>query len=161
MKTAVVPGSFDPVTCGHVDIIRRAARLFDRVIVVAMVNEEKTYLLTPEERVALLRADTAGLTNVEVCFSGGMLWEFARDAGACAIVKGVRNGRDAEYELSMAEYNAARYPAAQTLLLPASEPLKSVSSSAVRDGARQGADISAQVSAATLQKLNEKYKKGE
>lgn len=159
MKIAIVPGSFDPVTRGHIDVIDRAARLFDRVIVAAMVNEQKMYLFTQEERVALLRAETSGLANVEVCFHGGMLWQLARDVGACAIVKGVRNARDAEYELAMAAYNAERCPTAQTLLLPASEGLDGVSSTAAREGALRGEDVSQLVGPETGRALREKYEK--
>lgn len=161
MRIAIVPGSFDPVTRGHIDVICRAARLFDRVIVAAMVNEQKTYLFTPEERVALLRAETSDLANVEVCFHGGMLWQLARDMGACAIVKGMRSARDAEYELAMAAYNAEHCPAAQTLFLPASAGLDGVSSTAARDGALRGEDVSQLVGPETRRALQEKYNKGE
>lgn len=155
MKLAVVPGSFDPVTLGHVDIIRRAAVLFDRVIVAAMINAEKQYCFTADERIAFLKDAVAELPNVTVDYSEEMLYAYVTRLGACAIVKGVRNGKDSEYEMWMAEYNREHAPDCDTLLLPADKSLTEVSSTAIKKMAKEGQDITALVTpmvAAALQK---------
>ena len=155
MKLAVVPGSFDPVTLGHVDIIRRAAVLFDKVIVAAMVNAEKQYYFTVKERIAFLEDAVADLANVTVDYSEEMLYAYVTRLGACAIVKGVRNGKDSEYEMWMAEYNREHAPDCDTLLLPADKSLTEVSSTAIKKMAKEGQDITALVTpmvAAALQK---------
>ena len=110
MKTAVCPGSFDPVTLGHMDIIRRAAAIFDHVIVVVMNNAAKHAMFTQEERVDFLRQATAGITNVEVDCYDGLLAEYARQRGANVIVKGLRALSDFEYEFQMALPTASSTP---------------------------------------------------
>ena len=130
MKTAVVPGSFDPVTLGHIDLIRRTAALFDHVLAVAMINPDKRYRLTESQRLALLKQAVADIPNVEIDFWDGMLWEYIRDRGACAVVKGIRNSADLSYEQDMAEYNRAR--GVETVLLPASMKYVHLSSTEVR-----------------------------
>lgn len=145
MKIALAPGSFDPVTNGHVDLIRRAAGLFDRVVAVVMDNAEKQYLFSRKERLELLRCALAGIPNAEVDAWDGMLWEYARDKGVCAIVKGARNAQDFEYELLQARFNEEKWPAAQTVLLPAARGLESLSSSEVKRRAKSGRDIGALV----------------
>lgn len=155
MKLAVVPGSFDPVTLGHVDIIRRAAELFDHVVVAAMINPEKQYRFTAEERIAFLQNAVAGIPHVTVDYSEEMLYAYVTRLGACAIVKGIRNGGDADYELEMAEYNREHAPTCDTLLLPADKSLTEISSTAVKRLAREGQDITALVTplvAAALRK---------
>lgn len=155
MKLAVVPGSFDPVTLGHVDIIRRAAVLFDRVVVAAMVNVEKQYCFSADERIAFLKDAVAGLPNVTVDYSEEMLYSYATRLGACAIVKGIRNGKDSEYEMWMAEYNREHAPTCDTILLPADKSLTAVSSTAIKKMAQEGQDITALVTpmvAAALRK---------
>lgn len=145
MKIAVVPGSFDPVTLGHVDIIRRASVLFDQVIVAAMINAEKQYHFTAEERIAFLRDAVKDIPNASVEYSEDMLYRFVNDRGACAIVKGIRNGKDSEYEMWMAEYNREHAPGCDTLLLPADKRLSQVSSTAIKQMAKEGQDITALV----------------
>ena len=86
MKIAVMPGSFDPLTYGHVDLVRRTARLFDRVFVVAMINDQKKYMFSPEERLEIMRYDLQGIENVEIEFYGGMLYEYLAEKKAQAIV---------------------------------------------------------------------------
>ena len=155
MKLAVIPGSFDPVTLGHVDIIRRAAVLFDKVVVAAMINAEKQYRFTAEERIAFLKDAVADLPNVTVDYSEEMLYAYVTRLGACAIVKGIRNGKDSEYEMWMAEYNREHAPTCDTLLLPADKSLSEVSSTAIKRMAQEGNDITALVTpmvAAALQK---------
>lgn len=141
-RIAVVPGSFDPITSGHIDIIRRAAADYDEVVVAVMINAEKRYMFTLEQREQIARAATEELSNVRVLSSDGMLWMLARDLGACAIVKGVRNEIDRAYELKMAEYNATYYPEAKTVLLEADPALDRVSSTRIRERLHQGLDIS-------------------
>ena len=133
MRTAVVPGSFDPITLGHVYLAERACALFDRVIVVAMTNAYKRgYLFTPEERLRLMRESLAHLPQVETDYYDGMLYEYAERVGACAIVKGLRGIEDAGYEIEMARYNNAHNPDAETVLIMASPRLTDVSSTASR-----------------------------
>ena len=155
MKLAVVPGSFDPVTLGHVDIIRRAAVLFDKVVVAAMINPEKQYHFTAEERIQFLKDAVKDLPNVTVDYSEEMLYAYVTRLGACAIVKGIRNGKDSEYEMWMAEYNREYAPTCDTLLLPADKSLAEVSSTAIKKMAQEGQDITALVTpmvAAALRK---------
>lgn len=145
MRIAVMPGSYDPVTLGHLDIIRRAAVLFDKVIVAAMINSEKQYYFTSEERMAFLKDALKDLPNVTVDYSEEMLYEYVTRTGACAIVKGVRNGKDTDYELLMADFNRKHAPACDTLLLPADQALTQVSSTEVKRMAKDGQDITALV----------------
>lgn len=145
MKIAVVPGSFDPVTLGHLDIIRRASVLFDKVIVAAMINAEKQYHFTAEERISFLKDAVKDIPNASVAYSEDMLYRFVTDNGACAIVKGIRNGKDSEYEMWMAEYNREHAPTCDTLLLPADKSLAEVSSTAIKRMAKDGQDITALV----------------
>ncbi len=155
MKLAVIPGSFDPVTLGHVDIIRRTAELFDKVIVAAMINADKQYRFTAEERISFLRDAVSHIPNVTVDYSEEMLYAYVTRLGACAIVKGIRNGKDADYELWMAEFNREHAPQCDTLLLPADKSLNEISSSAVKRMAEEGQDITALVTpkvAAALRK---------
>lgn len=142
MRTALVAGSFDPVTHGHIDLVRRAALLFDRVIALAVDNADKAYLFTREERLSLLRRAVEGIPGAEADTWDGMLWHYARDHGVCAIVKGIRSAEDAEYELLQARFNAAHWPAAQTVLLPASGGLEDVSSSQLKLRAMRGEKLS-------------------
>lgn len=117
MKIAIYPGSFDPVTLGHLDVIERAAALFDRLIVVVMHNQTKKPMFTPEERQAFLRRVTSHLDNVEVDMFGGLLAEYARQRGACTIVKGLRAVSDFESEFQMALANRKLNPDLDTAFL--------------------------------------------
>ena len=135
MKTALVPGSFDPITLGHVSVIERAALLFDRVIVCVMVNREKEYLFSLDERAELVQGAVSHLGNVRVDTWGSMLWEYARDNDICAIVKGIRNGKDTDYELFQADFNSKKYPQALTLFLPADADKVQLPSILVRQNA--------------------------
>ena len=132
IRIAIVPGSFDPITKGHINIVERATKLYDKVYLAVMINSEKDYMFTLEERERIARAAVEDFERVEVISSSGYLWMLARDLGACAIVKGVRNEIDREYELKMAEYNLEHYPDAETILLPTEESLAQISSTAVR-----------------------------
>ena len=140
-RIAIVPGSFDPITLGHVDIVKRAAQMYDRVVVAVMINRDKRYLFNLEQRTRFAEAAVKDIPRVSVISSEGMLWELARDLGACALVKGYRNEQDLEYEKVMADYNRAHYGAAETVLLPADESLFAVSSTLVREKLASGEDL--------------------
>ena len=142
MKTAICPGSFDPVTLGHMDIIRRASKIFDKVIVAVMVNPAKKTAFTLDERVALLKKATAEMDSVEVVGFDGFLADLARKRGACAIVKGLRAVSDFEYEFQMALTNKKLYPSLETLFLTTDIQYMYLSSSVVRQVASFGGDIS-------------------
>ena len=141
-RGAIGPGSFDPITNGHISIVRRAARDYDKVYLAVMINAAKEYTFTMDERVDIARAAVQGIDGVEVISSAGYLWKLAEELDAVAIVKGVRNDADREYELKMAEYNLAHNPNAETVLLDTEPELAGVSSTLVRDRLRRGEDIS-------------------
>ncbi len=142
MKIAICPGSFDPVTNGHLDIIRRASRLFDKVIVAVMTNASKTPVFTQAERVALIRRCVADIPNVEVEQFGGLLADYVRERNATAIVKGLRAMSDFEYEFQMALTNRKLCEQAETVFLTTSAQYMYLSSSLVRQVAAFGGDIS-------------------
>ncbi|MBQ5330397.1 MAG: pantetheine-phosphate adenylyltransferase [Oscillospiraceae bacterium] len=141
MKTAICPGSFDPVTLGHLDIIKRASGLFDRVIVLVAVNDQKNCAFSPEERVQLIKKVTHGLENVEVDTCTGLIVDYAGKCGANAIVKGLRAITDFEYEFQMALVNRKLDPSLETVFLTTSEEFMYLSSSAVKQVAYYGGQI--------------------
>jgi len=145
MKTAICPGSFDPVTKGHVDIIRRAGVLFDSVIVAVMSNSAKRCLFSEQERAQMLRSALADVPNVTVEVFTGLLADFASRRGAAAIVKGLRAMSDFEYEFQMALINRSLCGGAETVFLPASTEYMYLSSSMVKEIAHYGGDITAYV----------------
>ncbi|MBD9097457.1 MAG: pantetheine-phosphate adenylyltransferase [Ruminococcaceae bacterium] len=142
MKIAVCPGSFDPITMGHLDIIRRSSKLFDEVIVLVVVNPDKTPSFSVEERVELIRSVTAKIPNVRVDSFCGLLADYLRQVGACAIVKGLRAVSDFEYEFQMALTNHKLNPYAETVFLNTTAENMYLSSSMVKQIARFGGDIS-------------------
>ena len=144
MKIAVYPGSFDPITLGHLNIIKRAAVCFDKLVVCVMVNSEKVNrgLFTPEERVELIRRVVAKLPNVEADCSSTLIAEYARQKRACTLVKGLRAVSDYENELQMALINRKLNPRLETMFLPSSAKYTYVSSSMVKEMARYGAELS-------------------
>ena len=144
MKTAIYPGSFDPITLGHLNIIKRAAVCFDKLIVCVMVNSEKVNrgLFTEAERVELIRRVVAKLPNVEVDSSSTLIAEYARQKKACTLVKALRAVSDYENELQMALINRKLNPRLETMFLPSSTKYTYVSSSMVKEMARYGADLS-------------------
>ncbi len=133
MRIAVCPGSFDPITVGHLDLVERSAAIFDRVILCVMVNGEKRPMFSLEERLALARAAAAHLPNVEAAACNGLLAEFARERGACALVKGVRGGADFDWEMQLARINRDLCPSLDTILLPAQPEHTHISSTMVRE----------------------------
>lgn len=130
---AIVPGSFDPITYGHIDIAKRAAQLYDTVYLAVMINDQKKYIFSIEEREKIARAALGDMPNVTVVSSCGMLWKLAEELSADAIVKGYRNQTDYDYEQKMAEYNAEKNPSAKTVLLKADSRYSELSSTAVRE----------------------------
>ena len=141
MKIAIYPGSFDPVTSGHLNIIQRAANIFDRLIVCVMVNAGKTPMFTQEERVNLIKRVTSDLPNVEVDSSSELLAEYAKRKGSCVIVKGLRAGSDFENEFQMALINHQINPDLDTMFLTAEHQYTYLSSSTVKELGRYGVDL--------------------
>ena len=142
MKIAIYPGSFDPVTSGHLNIIRRAANIFDKLIVCVMVNAGKKPMFTQEERVELIRRVTGDLPNVEIDCSGELLAEYAKRKGSCVIVKGLRAGSDFENEFQMALINHKINPELDTMFLTAESEFMYLSSSMVKELAGYGVELS-------------------
>ena len=142
MKIAIYPGSFDPVTSGHLNIIQRAANIFDKLIVCVMVNAGKNPMFTLDERVALIRRVTQDLPNVEVDSSSELLADYARRKGSCVIVKGLRAGSDFENEFQMALINHKINPELDTMFLTAESQYMYLSSSTVKELGSYGVDLS-------------------
>ncbi len=142
MKIAIYPGSFDPITSGHLNIIQRAAKIFDRLIVCVMVNGGKTPMFTQLERVELIRRVTADLENVEVDCSDELLAEYAKKKGSCVIVKGLRAGSDFENEFQMAMINHKINPDLDTMFLTAEHQYMYMSSSMVKELGRYSVELS-------------------
>ena len=141
MKIAIYPGSFDPVTLGHLNIIKRAANCFDKLIVCVMVNSSKHGMFTPPERVELLRQSTARFQNVEGDVSNELLAAYARRRGAKVVVKGLRAVSDYEQEVQMAVINRKLNHNLETMFLASSEKYTYLSSTIVKEMARYGADL--------------------
>lgn len=144
MRRAVCPGSFDPVTNGHLDIVGRASRLFDEVIVAVLINQAKTGLFTVDERIDMLREVTASYQNVRVESFQGLLVDFCRDQGATVVVKGLRAVSDFDYELQMAQMNTG-LAGVETLFMPTNPLYSFLSSSLVKEVAKWGGDVSTHV----------------
>ena len=142
MKVAIYPGSFDPITSGHLNIIQRAANIFDKLIVCVMVNAGKSPLFSLDERVALIKQVVADIPNVEVDSSDELLAEYARRKGSCVIVKGLRAGSDFENEFQMAMINRKINPELDTMFLTAEHQYMYMSSSTVKELGRYDVDLS-------------------
>lgn len=142
MSVAIYPGSFDPVTLGHLNIIKRASQCFEKVIVCVMINSNKQGMFTPEERVELLRRSTERFANVEVDFSNELLAAYAKRRKAHVVVKGLRAVSDFEQEVQMAVINRKLNPRLETMFLASSEKYTYLSSTIVKEMARYGADLS-------------------
>lgn len=141
MTTVVCPGSFDPVTLGHLDIVRRAAELFDDVIVCVVANPNKQGTFTIDERKAMIEEVCGGIPGVRVDSFYGLLVDYCRDVGATAVVKGLRDSTDYDYELPMAHMNRS-ISGVDTVFLPTRSDLSFVSSSLCREVTRLGGDVS-------------------
>ena len=142
MKVAIYPGSFDPVTSGHLNIIKRAASIFDKLIVCVMVNAGKNPMFTLEERVEFIRRIVKDIPNVEVDSSNELLADYAKRRGSCVIVKGLRAGSDFENEFQMALINHKINPELDTMFLTAESQYMYLSSSTVKELGRYGVDLS-------------------
>ena len=142
MKIAIYPGSFDPITSGHLNIIRRAAKIFDRLIVCVMVNSAKAPMFSQKERVAMIQSVVQDLPNVEVESSGELLAEYARKKGSCVIVKGLRAGSDFENEFQMAMIYHKIYPDLDSMFLTSEHQYMYLSSSTVKELGNYDVDLS-------------------
>ena len=160
MRTALCPGSFDPITKGHLDIILRASRLFDRVVVLVSVNPDKRTAFSVEERVELIRAVTGDLANVEVDAYQGLLVDYARQVGATASIRGLRAVSDFEYELQMALANKKLDPQLETIFLNTNSKYMYLSSSLVKQIAAFGGDIDDFVPQAIIEPIKQRLSKG-
>lgn len=157
MRRAIYPGSFDPITNGHLDVIERAARLFDEVIVAVAVNSKKSGLFTTAERIALIEDVTSGNDRIRVTNFDGLLVDFASQQGASALVRGLRAISDFEYEFQMALMNRKLRPEIETIFLMPREEFTYVSSSIAKEIARLGGDISSLVPDTVGEALNSKF----
>jgi pantetheine-phosphate adenylyltransferase len=158
MKIVVCPGSFDPLTNGHVDIITRASQIFDKVIVAVLHNPNKKPLFTMEEREEMIRVALADLKNVEVDAFSGLLVDYARQRGACAIVRGLRAVSDFEFELMQASVNRKLAPELETVYMMTSNDFSFLSSSVVKEVAAFRGDVSCMVPEIVAAKLSEKFR---
>ncbi|WP_030346511.1 pantetheine-phosphate adenylyltransferase [Streptomyces sp. NRRL S-1022] len=158
MRRAVCPGSFDPITNGHLDIIARASRLYDEVYVAVMINKSKKGLFEIEERIELIRQVTTDYTNVRVEAFHGLLVDFCKQRDIPAIVKGLRAVSDFDYELQMAQMNVG-LTGVETLFVPTNPTYSFLSSSLVKEVAAWGGDVSHLVPAPVMEALNERLRK--
>lgn len=155
---AIYPGTFDPITNGHSDLIQRACRLFDRVIVAVAANPKKAPLFNLDERVALAREVLAGMEKVEVCGFDSLLADFAREQGAAVILRGLRAVSDFEYEFQLAGMNRRLAPGVETIFLTPAEKYTFISSSLVKEVASLGGDIEDFVDAKVKAALNNRMR---
>ena len=155
MRRAACPGSFDPVTNGHIDIIARASTLFDEVVVAVGINQAKKRLFTPEERISMLTEACAGYSNVRIDSFDGLLTDFCREQDAVAIVKGLRAVSDFDYELQMAQMNSSLADI-ETVFVPTSPEYSFLASSLVKEVAMFGGDVSSLVPDHVLRALTDR-----
>jgi pantetheine-phosphate adenylyltransferase len=156
MSIALYAGSFDPVTAGHLSVLRQAARLFGHVVVVVAINPDKRTLFTVAERVDLLREVVAHHPNVTVASTEGLIVDYARDIGASVLLRGVRGATDAQFETSLAQANRALAPELATILLPTEAHLAEVSSSLLKEKLSRGEDVSTFCPPAVVARLRQR-----
>ncbi len=159
MSSAIYPGSFDPVTNGHLDIIERTAAIFDKVTVAILINSSKTPTFTVEERIDMLKNATAHIPNVEIEFFDGLLVDFVRSKNAKVIIKGLRAVSDFEYEFQMAMLNKSVAPDIETLFMMTGNKYSYLSSSIVKELGRLGAPVDEFVPQAIMDNVTEKLRK--
>ena len=162
IRTALYPGSFDPLTFGHLDIIRRSVRLVDRLVVAIGVHHGKAPVFTSDERIAMIAEEAGALggasgSEIQVVTFDGLVVEAARRHGAGVLIRGLRDGTDLDYEMQMAGMNGAMAPDVQTVMLPASPEVRHITATLVRQIARMGGDVSAFVPPAVAARLKQKF----
>ncbi len=157
MKTVLYPGTFDPITNGHIDLIERACHLFDKVIIAVAASTKKNPLFTLEERVDMAERVLGHLDNIEVCGFDVLLANFVQEKGAQAVLRGLRAVSDFEYEFQLANMNRALAPDMESIFLTPAEHLSYISSSLVREIGSLGGDVGKFVSPIVQQALNEKF----
>jgi pantetheine-phosphate adenylyltransferase len=155
--TAIYPGTFDPITHGHVDIISRASRIFDQVFLAVADSTSKQTLFSTDERIDLAKSALSSLENVEVCSFDKLVTDIARDVDAKVIVRGIRAGADFDYEFQMAGMNRSLYSNAETIFLRPAEHLSFISSTLVREISSLGGDVSSFVHKDILAALDKKF----
>jgi pantetheine-phosphate adenylyltransferase len=153
MRLAVYAGTFDPITCGHLSVIARCAGLFERTVVLIAVNPAKSPLFSLVDRLAMIRESTLGWSTVSADASEGLVVAYARAHGACALIRGIRGATDAAYETELAHLNFSLAPEITTLFVPSNPELSEVSSSRLKELARQGADLARYAPPPVLQRL--------
>lgn len=156
-RLAIYPGTFDPITNGHLDIVRRASKLFDEILILIARNTEKEPLFSIKERLELARTVVGGIDQVSVEVFDGLLAEFARQREAAAIIRGLRAVKDFEYEFQMALMNKSLYPEVETVLLMPSERFTYVNSSIVREVARLGGNVTPHVPPVVAEALADRF----
>ena len=156
-RLAVYPGSFDPITCGHLDIARRAARVFDTVIVAVAEHSGKSMCFSTEERAALVRESCRDIANIRIATFSGLLIDFVRSSNAHVIIRGLRAVSDFEYEFSMSLMNSHLDPDIETMLLPTSEGHSFISSSMIKEVYRLGGDVKDTIPPCVLSALAQKF----
>ena len=158
MTTAVFPGSFDPPTYGHLNIIERTCRLFDRIDVAISINPDKTCLFSAEERLAMLKELTRGFDNVQVHTCNTLIVDYCRAVGAKVLLRGIRNTNDSSYEFDLSLMNKSLNGEVETLLVPTEQRYFLIRSSSIKEVARFGGDVSGMVPSLVAAAIKEKYK---
>ncbi len=158
MTTAVFPGSFDPPTYGHLNIIERTCRLFDRIDVAISINPDKTCLFSAEERLAMLKELTRGFDNVQVHTCNTLIVDYCRAVGAKVLLRGIRNTNDFSYEFDLSLMNKSLNGEVETLLVPTEQRYFLIRSSSIKEVARFGGDVSGMVPSLVAAAIKEKYK---
>ena len=160
MTKAVFPGSFDPMTNGHINIIQRAAKLFDEIDVVIAVNDDKKYLFSTEERLSLVQELIMPFRNVSVHVWDGLIVEYAKQTGAKVLIRGIRNMNDFSYEFGLSLMNHNLNPEVETLYIPTDQKFLLLKSSAIKELAKLGGDVSGMVPENVKKALERKYRQG-
>lgn len=158
MKTVIYPGTFNPITKGHVDLVERAAKLFGKVVLAIAYSEKKQPMFDLEQRISLCQQALSHLDNIEVCGFSGLLVDFANSKDSETVLRGVRSMKDFEYEMQMADMNRAMSPGFETVFLTPAPGLSFISSSLVREIASMGGDVTDYVPTAVNHTLTQRFK---